>query len=138
MRQVLRRVERVCTYFDLWGCVRFPGSSKVHGEFAVRQAWQGCPSSHLILLRLHAGHSQHGGVRMCSEMLTGSDHTPWGRVSESRRWRAVLTHLLSLNLRSLRMEVEGLSCPSCAGDMAKGECEDENSRSNRRQKSRNK
>jgi len=65
---------------------------------------------------------------MCSEMLTGSDHTPWRSVSDSRRRRVVVTHLLSLNLRSLRMEVEGLSCPSCAGDMAKVECEDEDSR----------
>lgn len=73
----------VCTYFDLWGCVRFPGSSKVHGEFAVKQAWQGCPSSHLILLRLHAVISMMED-QMRSETLTGNDHRPWRSVSEIR------------------------------------------------------
>lgn len=31
-----------------------------------------------------------------------------------------MTHLLSLNLRSLRMEEEDFSCGSCAGDMCCG------------------
>jgi hypothetical protein len=49
--------SRVAVRFDLWGCVRFPGSSKVHGEFAVKHAWQGCPSSHLIRLRRQRSHA---------------------------------------------------------------------------------
>ena len=43
------------TYLDLWGCVRLPGSSKVHAELEVRHDWHGWPSSHLIRRRLGSG-----------------------------------------------------------------------------------
>ena len=48
------------THLDLCGCVRFPGSSKVHAELDVRQDWQGWPSSHLMRRRLRRGRQQHG------------------------------------------------------------------------------
>lgn len=41
------------------------------------------------------------------------------RVREGVQARVVVTDLLSLNLRSFRMEVDGLSWPSWAGDMGK-------------------
>ena len=46
--------RQTLTYFDLCGCVLFPGSSNVHAEYDVRHDWHGCPSSHLIRRRLCA------------------------------------------------------------------------------------
>ena len=71
------------TYFDLCGCVLFPGSSNVHAEFDVRHDWHGCPSSHLIRRRLCAPqHRQHGFAyrgRVCSPTTVARPIIPQAR-----------------------------------------------------------
>ena len=71
------------TYFDLCGCVLFPGSSNVHAEFDVRHDWHGCPSSHLIRRRL-CSPAPSARVRILrTSVLTDNGRTPYNPASSS-------------------------------------------------------
>lgn len=94
------------THFDLCGCVLFPGSSNVQAEFADRHAWQGCPSSHLILRRLFDQELVGNRVTKALEAaLTDIGHTPCtNRYKYRCGHRKLVTNLLSLKRLSLRIE----------------------------------
>lgn len=117
------------THFDLCGWVLFPGSSNVHAEFDVRHDWHGCPSSHLIRRRLCpapstiSARSRPTG-RVCSPTTVArpaARQVPSAsfRMFGGEEWRdETLTHLLSLNRRSLRRELvwDGLTSAPDADD----------------------
>jgi hypothetical protein len=54
------------------------------------------------------------------ECLPAAIARPGGGSEKAGEEEGGMTHLLSLNLRSLRMEEEDFSCGSCAGDMCCG------------------
>ena len=90
------------THLDLCGCVLFPGSSKVHAEFEVRHDWQGCPSSHLIRLRLESCLSGDAGSLDLQDSPAPVTSSVQAVLDRILAWQD-LTCLLNLKRLSFRM-----------------------------------